>query len=187
MVVATSLFAERGYDATTTAAIADAAGITEPVLYRHFESKQRLFIDVLRRCTELLVRRWRVATDEANLASGKIRKMAAAVYSDLPELSEAQRVVHKAIATNRDPEVTKVLDEHAEQYMHLATELVELGRRNGEFRTDLDPAAMAWTLINIYTGYAFVRLNLNLPQMDIRVGVEMLLNGMRLRPCPTQN
>src|SRR5687768_7683292 len=38
--VATRLFAERGYEATTTAAIAEAAGVTEPILYRHFHNKQ---------------------------------------------------------------------------------------------------------------------------------------------------
>ena len=42
MDVATKLFARNGYEATTTAAIAEAAGVTEPILYRHFEGKQDL-------------------------------------------------------------------------------------------------------------------------------------------------
>ena len=46
--VATKLFAKSGYDATTTADIAKAAGVTEPILYRHFESKQELFIAIVR-------------------------------------------------------------------------------------------------------------------------------------------
>ena len=36
------LFAERGYAATRIEDIAGAAGVTKPVLYRHFESKQAL-------------------------------------------------------------------------------------------------------------------------------------------------
>ena len=46
--VATKLFAKTGYDATTTADIAKAAGVTEPILYRHFESKQELFVAIVR-------------------------------------------------------------------------------------------------------------------------------------------
>ncbi len=44
--VATRQFAKFGYDATTTDAIAKAAGVTEPILYRHFGSKQELFIAI---------------------------------------------------------------------------------------------------------------------------------------------
>ena len=36
---AAALFAERGYIGTTTSAIADAAGVNEVTLFRHFESK----------------------------------------------------------------------------------------------------------------------------------------------------
>ena len=48
IAVATKQFGKFGYDATTTAAIADAAGVTEPILYRHFGSKQELFIAITR-------------------------------------------------------------------------------------------------------------------------------------------
>lgn len=39
------LFAERGYDATTTKAIADRAGVTEMTLFRHFPGKASLVVD----------------------------------------------------------------------------------------------------------------------------------------------
>ena len=41
--VATRIFAKWGYSAATTAEIADAAGVTEPILYRHFASKAQMF------------------------------------------------------------------------------------------------------------------------------------------------
>jgi AcrR family transcriptional regulator len=46
---ATELFARRGYAATTVEDIAHAAGVTKPMLYRHFESKQDLCIALLER------------------------------------------------------------------------------------------------------------------------------------------
>lgn len=46
---AARLFAEHGYDATTTEQIVAAAGVSKPMLYRHFESKRDLFIKLIER------------------------------------------------------------------------------------------------------------------------------------------
>ena len=47
--VASRLFADRGYAATTMDDIAAAAGVTKPVLYRHFASKKELHLALLQR------------------------------------------------------------------------------------------------------------------------------------------
>jgi AcrR family transcriptional regulator len=44
---AARLFAQRGYAATTVEDIAVAAGVSKPMLYRHFESKQDLHLKLL--------------------------------------------------------------------------------------------------------------------------------------------
>jgi AcrR family transcriptional regulator len=46
---AARLFAERGYGATTVADIAAEAGVSKPILYRHFESKKQLQLALLER------------------------------------------------------------------------------------------------------------------------------------------
>ena len=43
------LFGERGYDATRLDDVAAAAGVTKPVLYRHFDDKQALYLALLAR------------------------------------------------------------------------------------------------------------------------------------------
>ena len=45
--VALSLFAERGYAATTMDDIAEAAGVTKPLVYQHFESKRALYLELM--------------------------------------------------------------------------------------------------------------------------------------------
>lgn len=45
--VATRVFAERGYHETSMNDIAEAAGVTKPVLYQHFDSKRLLYRDLL--------------------------------------------------------------------------------------------------------------------------------------------
>src|SRR5450755_421666 len=37
------VFAERGFDGTTTRALADAAGVSEALLFKHFPNKEALF------------------------------------------------------------------------------------------------------------------------------------------------
>jgi len=46
---AIQLFAEHGFDGTTTLRIAKAAGVTEPLIYYHFNNKDGLFTYILER------------------------------------------------------------------------------------------------------------------------------------------
>jgi AcrR family transcriptional regulator len=43
------MFGDRGYDATRLDDIAAAAGVTKPILYRHFDDKQGLYLALLER------------------------------------------------------------------------------------------------------------------------------------------
>ena len=43
------LFGEHGYDATRLEDVAAAAGVTKPILYRHFDGKQDLYLALLQR------------------------------------------------------------------------------------------------------------------------------------------
>lgn len=45
--LATTVFTENGFQATSMDDIAAAAGVTKPVLYQHFDSKETLYIEVI--------------------------------------------------------------------------------------------------------------------------------------------
>lgn len=45
--VALRLFATKGYNSTTMDDIAEAAGVTKPLLYQHFESKRALYLELV--------------------------------------------------------------------------------------------------------------------------------------------
>jgi AcrR family transcriptional regulator len=64
--VATEVFAERGYQGASIDEIARGAGVSAPVLYDHFASKQDLFQRLLVRTRDELLAMWRehLFTDE---------------------------------------------------------------------------------------------------------------------------
>jgi AcrR family transcriptional regulator len=45
--VARERFAQQGFHATSMDEIAEAAGVTKPVLYQHFPSKRALYVELL--------------------------------------------------------------------------------------------------------------------------------------------
>jgi AcrR family transcriptional regulator len=67
--VALGVFADKGFHATSMNDVAEAAGVTKPVLYQHFDSKRDLYLALLDECGIRLVERLSKATTEA--ADGK--------------------------------------------------------------------------------------------------------------------
>jgi AcrR family transcriptional regulator len=65
---ALALFLERGYEGTSMAAIADAAGVTKPVVYACFPGKDELFRALLRREEERILREIQSAFADADLS-----------------------------------------------------------------------------------------------------------------------
>jgi AcrR family transcriptional regulator len=59
--VALGLFAAGSYRGVTTAEIARAAGVSEPILYRHFDSKRELFLACLEEAWTRLRSEWELA------------------------------------------------------------------------------------------------------------------------------
>jgi AcrR family transcriptional regulator len=69
--VALSAFARAGYHETSMNDVADAAGVTKPVLYQHFESKRELYQALLDSVGTRMVAAIRTAT--ADVTSGRER------------------------------------------------------------------------------------------------------------------
>jgi len=178
--VATKVFARFGYEAATTHAIAEAAGITEPILYRHFKSKQDLFIAITKQMSQQTLDHWRELIGRAGEASEKVRLIAREFPEHLRRLADAYRVIHGALATARDRRVQAVLREHYLQIEEFFVSIVREGQASGVFRKDMDPQVPAWELINLGIGYAMVVLNLSkFERFSVPDAVEFVLKGMK--------
>jgi AcrR family transcriptional regulator len=178
--VATKLFAKFGYEATTTAAIAEAAGVTEPILYRHFKSKQELFIAITRAMSQQTLASWAKLAEHASDPAEQIRLVASEFPSHLKQLSDAYHVIHGALATTRDKKVLAVMREHYSDIETFFVEIVKAGQASGVFRQDMDPKVPAWQLINVGIGYAMIALNLaHFDFVSAEQTVAFIMRGMK--------
>ena len=177
--VATKLFAKWGYEATTTAAIAEAAGVTEPILYRHFDSKQELFVAIVRSVSEQTLRHWAEILDGIADPQEQIRRIAGEFPEHVRTLSDAYHVIHGALATSRDRKVATVMKEHYAQIERFFVDVITKGQASGVFRPQLDPKGPAWQLIMTGIGYAMIALNLQAPEQGlIKNAIESILRGI---------
>src|SRR5882757_344006 len=91
--VATKLFAGFGYDATTTAAIAKAAGVTEPILYRHFKSKQKLFVAIVRSVSEHTLQQWHDVISGTSDPAERIKRVCDGMPEHFKKLEDQYHVL----------------------------------------------------------------------------------------------
>ena len=160
MEVATKLFARNGYEATTTAAIAVAAGVTEPILYRHFKSKQELFVAIVKAVSAQTMEHWQSLIADAKNPADQIRKVCAQMPKHMSHLADAYHVLHGALSTSRDKKVLAVMKEHYVQIEKFFGKLIADGQKSGQFRKNVQPRAAAGQLIMTGIGYGMISLNL---------------------------
>jgi AcrR family transcriptional regulator len=180
MEVATKLFARNGYEATTTAAIALAAGVTEPILYRHFKSKQELFVAIVKAVSERTMKHWEDLVRGVDDPAEQFRRIAADLPQHMEKLADAYHVLHGALATSRDKKVLAVMKEHYVQIERFFVKVIQDGQKSGVFRKNMQPRAAAWTLIISGIGYGMIALNLT--QFDRATAdnaIDAILRGWR--------
>jgi AcrR family transcriptional regulator len=126
--VALTLFAERGYRATTMEDVAEAAGVTKPLVYQHFSSKRALYLELVDAVARDLVSAVDRATASADGPRQQVEQGFAAYFHMVvtheaafrvlfgradeqdEELGEALRRVEDALAETIDPLIAAGLD-----------------------------------------------------------------------------
>src|SRR3954468_501528 len=178
--VATKLFAKSGYDATTTADIAKAAGVTEPILYRHFESKQELFVAIVRSVSEITMKGWNDTIKGVDDPAEKLRLVCAAIPDHIKKFGDSYHVLHGALSTSRDKKVITVMKEHYRQIEEFFARLVIEGQKSGTFNKSISPQAAAWQFCMSGIGYAMVSLNLGMiDRATVNQVIEATLRGLK--------
>lgn len=155
--VAADRFARMGYRGTTTAELAKAAGITEPILYRHFENKLDLFVTLVDEVGREVIHDWQQRLDGVKEPAKRLEILLGGNPSVHEKGKGVYRVIFQAMTeVEADPEIVKALRKHlAKLHKFIKDELVVL-QKAGFMRRDEPPADLAWLLINVAVGYGMV-------------------------------
>jgi AcrR family transcriptional regulator len=159
---AKQLFVTLGYQHTTTEKIAQAAGVSEPVLYRHFDSKKTLFIEVLDDIRAATIHRWE--TDTAQIADPLERLNAIVDYylGSTREHALDFHIMHRSLVETDDPDIAAALRTFYLDSEKLLAKVIGEGQASGVFRKELEPRIGAWELIRTALGYTLT-LPLGIP------------------------
>src|SRR5262249_55489924 len=151
-----------GYQDTTTEKIAAAAGVTEPVLYRHFESKKALFLEVLTEIRAATVERWHADTAALTDPLAKLHAVTDRYLGSPREHAIEFRIMHRTLIETDDAEIAASLRNFYLDSETLLAQIISEGQQTGVFRRNLDPRVGAWELIRTALGYTLT-LPLGIP------------------------
>lgn len=139
---AVRVFSSSSYAGATTAEIAREAGVSEPVLYRHFASKRDL---------------WTACLDAAWEETKKRLVAKVALFSEGASPSGRQSPWRSPTLPNlwlqglteagEDPVVRRAIRRHMREVHDFVAEALRTGQRRGVVPADRDPDAEAWIFI----------------------------------------
>ncbi len=159
---AKKLFASNGYHDTTTEKIAQAAGVSEPVLYRHFSSKKALFLEVLQEIRQATLERWHAETAAIADPLAKLHAIADMYLGTTREHLLEFRIMHHTLVESADEEAVAIVRQFYLDSEAFLAQLISAGQQAGVFRRNLDPRVGAWELVRTALGYTLT-LPLGIP------------------------
>lgn len=142
------VFADGSYRGTTTAEIAREAGVTEPILYRHFDSKRDLYLACLDRSWRDVRRLWEEAVAAEPDPAEWVRAMALA-YRDSPDLRDViSSLWIQAIGeAGEDPAIRAYMRRHLREVHRFVAGIHRRAQAAGGIAAGRDPDAEAWIFI----------------------------------------
>ena len=139
------VFSRSSYRGATTAEIAREAGISEPILYRHFGSKRDLYLACLDEA-------WTTFREEATTAMAEDPVGCLGVIADR-YMAKGNRLrvvdlwIQALTEATDDPLIAKAVRQQIREVHDFFAEVIRDGQRRGVVHADRDPVAEAWIFV----------------------------------------
>jgi TetR/AcrR family transcriptional regulator len=147
---ACGIFSKGSYRGTTTAEIARQAGVTEPILYRHFASKRDLYLACLDSAWEACQSMW----ENAVAAEADPVLWLAAMGRAYLEARDRKPLVanlwvQALTEASDDPEIRRYLKRHMREVHEFVVGIIERSQQAGGIPKDRDAGAEGWIFISL--------------------------------------
>lgn len=145
---ACKVFSRGTYHGTTTAEIARAAGVSEPILYRHFPSKRDLYLACIEEVWSRTSALWERAITEENDPREWLSAMGRAFHGWREQRALVSNLWLQALAeASEDPQIRAYLRGHMRKVHAFVADVVRRSQAEGGIRADRDPEAEAWIFL----------------------------------------
>ena len=139
------VFSRSSYRGATTAEIAREAGISEPILYRHFGSKRDLYLACLDEA-------WRTFREEAQQTierdpAGCLGAIADAYMAKGKKIRVIDLWTQALTIAPEDKVIAAALREQIREVRDFFADVIRAGQERGVVNRDRDPQAEAWIFV----------------------------------------
>lgn len=145
---AAKLFCKSSYGQVTTADLAEAAGVTEPVLYQHFETKLDLYVALVKRAREVTFAKYEELTRVMPTPMLKVLAIIRAHGGVMREFDPYFRLHLRALAASDMPRVRQALRENYLAYVDYFATLIRQAQLQGEIDKAVDPVGISWFIMS---------------------------------------
>jgi TetR/AcrR family transcriptional regulator len=147
---ACGIFSKGSYRGTTTAEIARQAGVTEPILYRHFESKRDLYLACLENAWDSCQAMWEAAVAGEPDPALWLTAMGRAYLEARDKRGLIANLWVQALTeASDDPEIRRYLKRHMRDVHGFVADVIRRSQAAGGIPEDRDADAEAWIFISI--------------------------------------
>jgi AcrR family transcriptional regulator len=148
-------FARKGFRGAGTADIAVRCGCSEPMLYKHFASKQELFAAVLRHTGALMGEKVDALLDETGDSVTTLLVEMADLAATDELIVEVMRLRMLAASLADEPAVREALEDNMRFMRARIVAMLTRARDRGEVRSDLDLEHVAWLWVGFTLSCGF--------------------------------
>jgi len=141
---AMSLIAEQGLAGASMGRIAEIVGISEPAIYRHFESRREILLAVLDGVSMRLIATYNPEGD----AVKRIKRTSEAFYNFVMTHPEDARVLLEFVCSSPSEGLRDNVREKMLLIIGMARGLLEEGVRQGALKKNLDVNTKAWEIFS---------------------------------------
>jgi len=164
---AIKVFSEKNYDVGTMAMIAEEAGISEAMLYKHFDGKKELFITCFQEIVQELMARYRECYKKNPDDPLQYLEDSAAAYLDYIKSSTGgSKYFSHLLSSTYDPELKKPLVDYFKASVSTVKTALDQAKKKGDLEKNVDTELLAWDYVGQYYSLILAReINIK-PMLD---------------------
>jgi AcrR family transcriptional regulator len=172
-------FAASSYDRTRISDIAAKVGVTEPVVFQNFGSKSGLFVAVLERMSDEVVRYLAVLGEHSPDVAELLATLLAHEHQDRMHGPGAFGTVFAEAATSSEPSIRKAGRRAHAQTVQAVVDLLRRGQHEGSIRDDVEATTLGWLLLSQIHARQFRRAHSETSRTMERAFLAALLTAIR--------